>query len=100
MIIKSLSLTWLYSLLQPFNSYRQISVSFLSRRKPLSHHTHRAIVNTHQFPNLPLIHPPVAIQRHAKVKNKESVEKLIFFRLIKNAPASAEAASRRQADAS
>jgi nitroreductase len=29
----------------------------------------------------------------------EPVEKVIFFRLIKNAPASAEAATRRQADA-
>jgi len=33
--------------------------------------------------------------KYRKVNNKESVEKLIFFRLIKNAPACAEASAGR-----
>ena len=50
--VKSLSWTWPHPLLQPFDPCRQIPVILLKCRESLPHHTHRARVNAHPFPDL------------------------------------------------
>ena len=45
--VKSLFLTWFDSFLYPFNLCCQVLIFPLQCKRPLPHHTHRAIINTH-----------------------------------------------------